>query len=153
MLGQCGLTRANTFASRGDEKALPLWFCSAVFPDWSELYPFLHVRNSRKQDGFGRTRLHQGQWGQHDSPEQLTPAAWSDLVSWTCSASLHCPNPSPKPAKPSWAEEGEPPFTLCVESLAGDQWWFEPALTLPSRLQRNWEKRHALTDIPGIQNS
>ncbi|KAF2983373.1 hypothetical protein EK904_000889 [Melospiza melodia maxima] len=42
----------------------------------------------------------------------LTSAAWSDLVSWTCSASLHCPYPPPESAKPSGAEEGAPPFTL-----------------------------------------
>lgn len=113
---------------------------SAVFPDLSKLYNFLHVHNSIQKDGLGRTRLHQGQWGQHNSPGQLTTAAWSDFVSWTCSTSLHCPYPPSESAKPNWAEEGAPPFTLCVESFVGDQWWFQPALTLPYRLQRNKER-------------
>lgn len=140
LLGQCRLTQANTFASRGGEKALPLQSCSAVFPDLSKLYNFLHVPNSRRKNGLRRTRLHQGQWGQHNSPEQLTTASRSDPL---------CPGPVPHPCiplthpqnlqNPAWAEEGAPAFTPHVYSFAGDQCWFEPALTLPSSLQRNKE--------------
>lgn len=82
---------------------------------------------------------------------------WPHSLVWPCVLELFnipaLPLPSPKSSEPSWAEERAPPLTLCVQLFVGDHWWCEPALTLHSRLQRNGEKRHALTDIAGIQNS
>lgn len=125
---------------------------SPVLQSLSKLYNFLGVCNSRQKDGLGRIRLHQGQWGQHGWPELLTAKLGLTL----------CPGPvqhpcialtQPQVCRTQLGWGRSTPLTLCVQLFVGDHWWCEPALTLHSRLQRSGEKRHALTDIPGIQNS